>query len=678
MIFELVQDFRDVVVAMPVQHVGRGLLAKLLRILEGDAHRLMRYPWTALQQIFNGLLPFRDLPPVSDARDAYRRSLHSRDVPWVELSRVLGPGQHTWRSGFSMRATKFADRVDWFAVLPEGRLMVLTSRFGTHHGQLWLATLSERPQLIGTCLPLTPPKKPYRRDRIATLGHVVAGIDGQGTLRFLEVFGDEVRFVRDAVADAAGVVAWRKGFVVALVDGTLVRFSALGGLEATTEGLGLEEPGSLGVSQDGRYAVLAKALKETSLLRVIDLEQARILADRQVEYLIFRAAPTSIAGNFFLGGMMGFFQWTEPWTDAPKKLATDSVYEITMSPDGRFWALVGGRVIINDLSNGLASTVPVPGGELLPQQTAWSNEGGDVALHLAGGSTIHTHYIKDLHWSKNLQFESIERGVFDRDGKLLVGVGAAGRQFLWNTVTGTLIESYKSGHTYMPYGETYMPHIEWSPSHTRGAVCHIDEIEILDAQCEIECSIAEPHDVPAVAVWDDAGETLAYACSFGRDVRVVVFTGKASTCERYSCDESRIPRAVALSPDGCQLAFVEGVGVAANNLTTVIVRSSLTFTGHIEEGVVLVDRVTKRRRHLLKGHPKHLTYLAFVSDSLLLAADMEGMVMFLDICRGGIVAQWWAPARLVGHSRRVGGILLADSGEGTNHAPNLFEIEVHS
>lgn len=677
MIFELTQDFDDIVAAMPAQHPSRGVLVTLLRILKGESHRLMRFPWAAMQQIHNSLSPFCEDPLASVARDETRHFLRRRDAAWVELKRVLGPGRESWRRRFSVRTTEFSDRIEWFAVLPEGRMLALTSRFGTDGGQLWVAEVSGQPQPVGTRPPLTPSEGPDRPDRIAALDNVVAAIDSQRSLRFLKVSGDQVRFVGDAVANTAGVVAVRDGFIAALADGAIVRFSAAGRREAVTEGLGLVHPDALGISQDGKYTVLAKAFKDTSQLRVIDLERSRIVADRLVEHLIFRAAATSVRGIFLLGGMRGFFQWTEPWTDSPKRLATDSTSEITVSPDGRFWALVGGHVILNDSSTGMVSTVPVPGGELVTQQTAWSKDGGDTTLTLAGGGIIHTYCVSDLRWSRELSIQSIERAIFDQEGEHLIGVGAAGQQYLWNVATGQLLESHTSGNTYLPHGETYMPPIEWSPSHMRGAVCHTDEVEILDAHGELECSIGEPNEVPAIAAWDNAGKVLAYACSFGRDVRVVEFKENTRTCEMYSCEEPCYPRAVALSPTGSHLAFAEGAAVVAHNLATVSIKTSLTFSGMIEENVIVIVRHTGKRCCVLKGHPQHLAYLTFVSEGLLLVADMEGTNMILDVNGIGVVAQWWTPARLVGHCRRDGGILLADSGEGTNHAPAVYDIEIH-
>lgn len=135
---------------------------------------------------------------------------------------------------------------------------------------------------------------------------------------------------------------------------------------------------------------------------------------------------------------------------------------------------------------------------------------------------------------------------------------------------------------------------------------------------------------------------------------------------------------MALSSDGALLAFVEGTVTAAQNLTAICSRTSLTFTGFVRENVILVDHGNAKRTCLLKGHPEFLSYLMFVSDRLLLAADAAGLAMLLDVRGGGIVTQWWTPARLVGHLRRVDGMYLADSGEGTNHAPVVYVISVHT
>ena len=543
MIFQLARDFRDTLAAMPAQHIKRVALARLLQALDTESHRIARFPLTALQQIHNSLLPFQGLPAVSDVRGGCRLALENRGASWVELKRVVGPGQSAWGSGFSTKKTEFPDQVEWFAVLPKGRILALTCRFGRDNIRMWMTNAENLPQPVEMPLPFSISNARNRRDRIASLGPVVAVIDAQKTLRFYEAQKHNVRLIGETIADASGVVAWRKGFIAMREDGALFRFSTQGQLEAATEGLGLEECSALAVSDDGKCAALVKASKETSLLRVVDLEESIVRSHQEVPWLIFTAGATGIERTFLLGGMHGSFLWAEPWIDTPKKLDADSVREITLDPAGRFAARIGGRVIINDFLKGLVCSAPAPPGDVLPKQTVWSTEGKEAAFHVAGGKEIHTHYVRDMQWARDLSMQSIERGLFDRDGKHFVGVGGAGHQFLWDTETGHLLDSYMSGHTYMPYGETHMPHIEWAPSHARGAVCHIDEVEILDARAEVECSIDEPNDVPAAAAWDDEGKTLAYACSFSPDVRVVAFAEKDRSMERYSCEEPHVPRA---------------------------------------------------------------------------------------------------------------------------------------
>ena len=645
---------------------AKELLAVVLRTLEKEIPRLTQFPKLVVQQLYNESLVFQGQPLIDELRESFRHHLRESKQGWVELKRVNGPGQHAWRIARTVRTTEFPENLLRFVALPGECLLAVT-----RSGSTWLSGVSHLPRQVA--LP-SPPRS--NRCHLAALGTVVGYIDQDDRICFVQVVRDQLLATGDTTPGVAVLIAVPSGFVAAGEDGTIYRFDAEGRRTLVVASLGLTKPEHLAASADGQRVLLAKNLDVPvglkALLRVIDLEQARIAGDREVDFDV-RAAITPEAGRqFLLGTMMGVTIWDHPWDSAPKEgIRTGTTDQLVFSPDYRYMGYAGGYIILNDFELGLRASVGPLGDAFSIGQIIWAGIGENAVLHVAAGSLIASWRVADLPWGGQRRGAAIEVALFDEDGEHFAGVGIGGEKFFWKVDTGSLLEFEKGGSQATPY-------VTWCPGRRHGAICRRDRVEILDAD-GAACG-AIPEDTPAAACWDGEGTTLAYVCTFDHDIRVVTFHHSEATLARLSCPDDYNPCAVTLSPDGQFLAVVEAqlrmpvnyglTGLGAN------IKTNNPFG--TEERIAVFDLQTGERRCLLERHKQQLMGLRFLAENHLLAWDAEGAVFVIELTHGSVVARSWAQARCVGIKQFEQEVLLADSGEGVAHSPVVYRLKFHN
>jgi hypothetical protein len=646
-------------------------LLRIRRTLEREAPRLVQFPAAVNQQIVNDL-PGEEclgeyLPTTSleGLRGTYSRFLQGKQRPWVELRSVRGPGQLFWSTRYSAARTAFPDKIEHFLTISTGRLLAFCE-----NGHTWIAKVGARPTL--TSVQLAPRSG---KCQVAATGSAIAVIDGNSKLQLFEVLNGEIGRVQQPLTGVARVVASQNGFLVQLCDKTLIGIGEKGDTQ-TRSGARLEGD-LLAVSANGTTAVLGLNLDGArSEVNLVDTVTMRKIAEWRSQSYYVHTAYATAANSVFLGCMDGLWLWNMPWDREPVRASAGTVSGIAISAGNTYMAVSGADVTVSEFGESTRwAVISPPGDGPIASGLAFSRTGENDLLHLVGEHLVETWDLRQVWWrdsAEDFRRNTLTQAEFDDDCVRLGALGLQGERYVWDVASGHLVQ-------YEPEEDEEKFLIAWSSNGRRGAVCHHEKVEVLDADGRPEGYIEAT--MPHGACWDASGKRLAFAARFSELITIVSVEETWDSSQITTWKEEFPASALALSPDGHVLAYARGVmgptfGSHGFHVRGFIANPVLKEFG-LETGVVLVRLDSNNRRIILEDHPHTFRLVRFLDQSLLLAADTEGGVLLVDTGSGDVLARWWALSPIVGVGRKGEASFWADSGEGPGHSPLVYEVHLH-
>ena len=645
------------------------VLGRIAAILRGDFQHLLDYPETLVQQVHNGLAPFRDSRPVEPLLTRLGAFLDAQDRAWCEICGVLGPGRDGWLQRQLSTTTQFPADVRQLSALPDGRLLAFAD-----DSLGWLARPGETPSPMAV---LRPPRK--GRQAVATVGWRMAWIDEREDLFFFQVDGSVLRSEGGAARPRARLVAPHDaGFIAVFADGRVVRFDARGEPTATVTAPAIERATQLLPWRDGtRAAVVMPGAARPGAqgappdsLRIVTFEPADAGQPATLPPQVRSIEHSWNAGELLVGSIDGLRCWRI--ADALPKGSGGSTDNIVRSNAGAFTAMHQGSIRVIHHEAGLQAMLPTPADALVAERLVFEDRDGESALHVLTGAVVDTWDMRRVFWRPSVIVGWIEQASFSPDGNELIALSPVGTRFLWETERGTLLEQE-------PFDPTEHM-IAWAASGDIGATCHDGMVEIVDGA---QRHVAFFNDrAPTALAWDHAGRRLAWTGVYDKMVRWAERTSEGfrhSTLE----DPERHPRSPALSPDGRWLAYVRHylmpnipeagisvrMGVSGRRLRGPAGRA-------LAQSFALVDLDSSERRIVRVDTPGFLERAWFVSNCDLLLADDAGCVTLVEVPSGAVAARFRVSDPVVGGCVLGDRLRLCDSGRTAVVGPIVYDVRV--
>ena len=443
------------------------VLGRIAAILRGDFQHLLDYPETLVQQVHNGLAPFRDSRPVEPLLTRLGAFLDAQDRAWCEICGVLGPGRDGWLQRQLSTTTQFPADVQQLLALPDGRLLAFAD-----DGLGWLARPGEPPSPMAVS---RPPRK--GRQAVATVGWRMAWIDERENLFFFQVDGSVLRSEGGAARPRARLVAPHDaGFIAVFADGRVVRFDARGEPTATVTAPAIEGATQLLPWRDGtRAAVVVPGAAQPGeqgtppdSLRIVTFEPADAGQPATLPPQVRSIEHSWNAGELLVGSIDGLRCWRI--ADALPKGSGGSTDNIVRSNAGAFTAMHQGSIWVIHHEAGLQAMLPTPADALVAERLVFEDRDGETALHVLTGAVVDTWNMQRVFWRPSVIVGWIEQASFSPDGNELIALSPVGTRFLWETERGTLLEQE-------PFDRTEHM-IAWAASGEIGATCHDGMVEI--------------------------------------------------------------------------------------------------------------------------------------------------------------------------------------------------------
>lgn len=647
----------------------KSILLRMADILRNDFSILIEHPGVIVQQIHNGLSPFRSSETVHEVLDRMNDYLTHNMRDWCELYEILGPGKDGWLQRQLVTRTYFPDDIRHFAAFPNGCLLAITDT-----ATAWVALPGGPARSVAVQhLPRSG------RYAMAHIGDFVAFIDDHNTLRFFEFNNANLVDLGFTHANACLLARSGSRFVASFRDGRVVRFSSDGHPEVTVTDTQLLNADVLFAWEDGSCAVLIQnAQTEAGLrsqLQTVFFEPPHVEPLKELPVDVRSIQYSWDAGTFLIGSMDGLRFWNLE-REFPKEREDGSAGHIVRSKEGKYTAMLHNGIWVISHGFALQTMVPPPSGSLAVDQLAFQDSDNGTFLHIAVGNLVETWAMEKLSWRSSITSAWVEKAIFAQDGAELVAVNPDGFRYLWRVEDGKLLE--------IGNFDPEMRMISWASQKNIGAVCYDTMVEVVDgAQMFLGCFNNDymPHSV----VWDRAGNRFAWAGLFNSTIRWVERTSTGFRRSEISEQENYFPLSPSLSWNGRILAYIRGhhrmptlpeTGISVKmGWTSRRIRGVVASL--INEGIALVDLETGLRRVILADNPVIFMNLWFASDDYLIAADDAGCVFVIDIRTTEIVTQCWTVEPVVAGCVVGDTVRLCDTGMSAAFGPVVYDFKVH-
>jgi WD40 repeat protein len=261
----------------------------------------------------------------------------------------------------------------------------------------------------------------------------------------------------------------------------------------------------------------------------------------------------------------------------------------------------------------------------------------------------------------------------DLDGGLLAGRAATLKAVTryWNIRTGEQVrqssEEAVSG---------------WSPERRLRAVCHKDSIQIVDNQGKTLRWVILPWPVPLG--WRPNSQEFAFTSNFDGRIRLLRMRRGTIAESVTRCTLLGIPAVAAISPTGAHVAVAVGMGLQiadipsppGNAAQSPTILAFHPLPSEYQNRVLLADLSHGSIRPILSPGSSRITAMAFAADGVLVVADEENEVRWIDTGKELVVARWWSLAPVLAMSRRGDKVVLADSGAGSMNLPAVYSVRL--
>lgn len=646
----------------------KSLLYRMAEILRNELEVLGDHPEVIVQQLHNGLSPFRGSRLVEATLTGFKDYLVHQRRNWWELVRILGPGKDGWLQRQSVVRTHLPERIHCFAVVSEGCFLVFTDS-----GTAWKVALGGAVQF------LTIAHMPRQGElAMASLGSTMAFVDKESNLRFYHFENGSLHALDQTYPKACQITRSETHFVASFGDGRVTKFNANGQPETSIYDTQSTSADLIFAWADGSRVILVTNFhcmpRMGSMLQFASFDPSGIEFTKELPVEVRSIQHSWYSNTLLIGALDGFRFWN-PEFEFPLEAHQGTADSIIRSKNGRYTAMIhsGIRVIGHGLS--LQASPPLPAGELAVQQLEFQDCGSETLLHVAVGNVIETWSMGRLAWYPSITAGWVERAKFARDGSELVAMSPVGITYLWQVEDGKLVEMEK----WDP--DAHM--IIWAPNGNIGAVCRPDRVELVNQEQKFLWFFND-HNSHSVA-WNRAGTRLAWAALSSSEVRLAEYTPGGFSLYSIPGEENYFPLSPVLSPEGDSLAYIRGHFRTAS-LPELGVSAKMGITGRfiaremkvaINEGIVLVDLRTRASRILLVNHPEFFKTLWYASGDRLLASDEAGCVLMINPRTKDVSSRCWISEGVVAAFGINETLRLCDTGMTAAFGPVVYDFKVY-